>query len=84
MARRNTYIIGLLDAFVSRRVFITSDGFIGIGPFAMEEGDMVVILFRGAVPYILRPRGVQYLLVGECYVYGNYGRRGNSLPPTER
>jgi hypothetical protein len=43
---------------------------IGMGPFAMEEGDIVVILFGETVPYVLRPRGVHYLLVGECYVYG--------------
>jgi hypothetical protein len=69
MARRNTYIVGLLDAFVSRRAFITSDRCIEMGPFAMEEGDMVVIFFGGTVPYVSRPRGVHYLLVRESAMY---------------
>lgn len=53
-----------------RRFFTTSSGRIGIGPPTMREGDFVAILFGGYTPYVLRPEGGQYSLVGECYVHG--------------
>lgn len=54
-----------------RRFFVTRDGMIGIGPLAAEEGDIVVVLFGGSVPFILRPYGdgQHYRVVGECYVH---------------
>ncbi|CAG8975206.1 hypothetical protein HYALB_00004267 [Hymenoscyphus albidus] len=52
-----------------RRVFITTKGYIGIGPKALLKGDVCCILFGASVPYILRPlEDDSYLLVGECYV----------------
>ncbi|KAF2833464.1 hypothetical protein CC86DRAFT_389698 [Ophiobolus disseminans] len=57
-------------ACVDRRLFVTRGGLIGIGPHAMKEGDIVVILFGGRVPYILRPIGMSYKYIGECYVPG--------------
>jgi hypothetical protein len=43
---------------------------IGLGPLAMEEDDIVVVLFGGVVPYILRPYRDRYTFIGECYVRG--------------
>lgn len=53
---------------MNRRFFITADGHMGMGPVAIEEGDIVVILFGGKVPYVLRPMGKTHSFVGECYV----------------
>ncbi|KAK4100676.1 HET-domain-containing protein [Parathielavia hyrcaniae] len=51
------------------------DGLVGLGPAATREGDVVVVLFGGVVPFVLRPaeradgrRG--WRLVGECFVPG--------------
>ncbi|KAK2004316.1 HET domain-containing protein [Colletotrichum falcatum] len=52
----------------SRRVFVTRDGRVGIGPKMMQPGDEVVILFGGRMPFIARPRGDHWLLVGSCYL----------------
>lgn len=48
--------------------FVTTTGHIGIGSRAMQIGDCFCILFGGEAIFILRPMGVHYTLVGECYV----------------
>ena len=53
-----------------RRVFVTSKGLIGLGPAALQPEDVVVVLFGGFTPFVLRKVEDYYLLVGECYVHG--------------
>ncbi|KAF2147455.1 uncharacterized protein K452DRAFT_331025 [Aplosporella prunicola CBS 121167] len=50
--------------------FITKTGYMGVGPKHMREGDIVAILLGGRVPYLLRPRGGRFVLIGECMVAG--------------
>jgi hypothetical protein len=57
-------------ACVDRRFFVTKTGSMGIGPDVMNEGDIIVILFGGRVPYILRPVDNGFKFIGECYVPG--------------
>jgi hypothetical protein len=52
-----------------RRVFYTEKGYLGLGPKALQKGDMVSIL-PFAVPFVLRSKDDYFLLVGECYVDG--------------
>ncbi len=58
------------------RPFITSRGYVGVGPPAMCSGDVVVVFFGARVCSVLRPRGTwgfmgkQYLYVGEAYCDG--------------
>ncbi|KAF5601394.1 heterokaryon incompatibility protein [Fusarium pseudoanthophilum] len=55
----------------TRRVFMTSTGFVGVGPLDMQPGDEVCVLLGGKVPYLMRPQGNKsYTLVGEAYVHG--------------
>jgi hypothetical protein len=56
---------------VSRRAFVTKDGYLGLGPDAIQAGDIVVVLLGSNVPFILRESVKnKFQLVGECYVYG--------------
>lgn len=53
--------------------FTTSESFHGLCPWAAQIGDLIVLLYGGDVPYLLRLRpdsgaGDHYCLVGECYV----------------
>ena len=51
----------------NRRVFRTSKGYLGVGPGALQQDDVVSILpYR--LPFVLRPTSTYYRLVGECYV----------------
>lgn len=53
-----------------RRLFVTADGHLGLGPGRMKEGDVVSVLFGAHWPFVLRPHGDAFLLVGYCYVDG--------------
>ncbi|KAI1480482.1 heterokaryon incompatibility protein-domain-containing protein [Daldinia eschscholtzii] len=54
-----------------RRFFITEGNLMGIGPETMERDDMVVVLFGGKAPYVIRQLGAErYSFIGECYVPG--------------
>ena len=57
-------------ACINRRVFRTVFGYAGIGPKVARENDIVVVLYGGQHPFVLRPRGDEYRLLGPCYVYG--------------
>jgi hypothetical protein len=63
------------SASIGRAMFVTSKGFIGLGPWNAQEGDVVSVLFGGCTPFILRKTAGKelYILVGEAYVYGIMG-----------
>jgi hypothetical protein len=52
----------------NRRLFQTANGNFGLGPTAARKGDIVVVLFGGDTPYILRPCGTSYSFIGQAYV----------------
>ena len=56
-----------------RRLFLTSDGWVGLGPGSMMSGDKIVILFGCRIPFVLRPSSQdenRYILLGDAYVHG--------------
>ena len=60
----------------SRRLIITQQELLGLGPDDTKRGDLICILYGCSVPVILRPMNVQdkkaefYRFVGESYVHG--------------
>jgi hypothetical protein len=54
------------------RVFgSTSGGLFGSFPSTAMAGDVVVVLFGGRAPFVLRPLGAgMFELVGACYLHG--------------
>jgi hypothetical protein len=58
-----------LDGTTGHILFITREGMMGLGPEAMRPDDVVVVLHGAQVPFILRPAGGLWRLVGECYLY---------------
>ena len=54
-----------------RSAFRTVNGWIGLAPDHVKEGDVVVLLSGGDVPFVLRRvDDERFVLVGECYVEG--------------
>lgn len=52
--------------------FFTEEGSLGRPPPATKPGDLVVILFGGETPYVLRPTDVdgEYWFIGKAYLDG--------------
>jgi hypothetical protein len=58
------------------RIFRTKAGNVGIGPAQMGEGDVIAILDRCSVPFLLRAHATlegKWVLVGACFVLGIMG-----------
>ncbi|KAF5257114.1 hypothetical protein FOXYS1_12378 [Fusarium oxysporum] len=51
------------------RLFKTASKDFGVGPVDMKIGDKLCVLFGAEVPFVLRPKGDGYEVIGECYVY---------------
>lgn len=66
------YQNGLLGHGVrGRMLFSTKMRYYGLGPADMKPGDVVVVLFGGRFPFILRPTlNCKYDLIGYAYVSG--------------
>jgi hypothetical protein len=73
-------------ATAERRFFVTSKGYLGLGPENTRVGDEISLLLGGSTPFLLRrsaPLNYQYrselhysryegtyMLLGDCYVHG--------------
>ena len=71
----------LPETCMLRRLYVTKQGFLGLGPAAMRAGDSVCLLLGAGAPMVLRERGGYWVLVGETYVHGGDGA---SMPPGSR
>ena len=52
-----------------RRIYMTHNGILGLGPRMMQEGDEVCVLFGGRVPFLLRRKPDHHLFIGESYLH---------------
>ncbi|KAJ4990452.1 heterokaryon incompatibility protein [Stagonosporopsis vannaccii] len=62
----------ILESIHTRRAFLTSKMWLGLGPVCMQPGDVVAVFHGGVSPHVLRPvpdRPDHYHLMGECYVH---------------
>jgi hypothetical protein len=62
--------IWTLQMSTNRRLLVTNDGYIGLGPMKARQGDHVCILYGCSVPVILREINGGFSLIGEAYVHG--------------
>lgn len=57
-----------------RRLGLSAQGHYLLGPDTMEPGDIIVVLYGGFTPFVLRRRGQRsedgWTLIGEAYVHG--------------
>ncbi|KAI1062822.1 hypothetical protein LB507_005731 [Fusarium sp. FIESC RH6] len=74
-AEVNYYETNKLPTCIEPCFFVTTSGLFGLCPWMSKEGDIIVLLDGGNVPYLLRPADkkdgeLRYELVGECFVSG--------------
>ena len=65
----------MLTALSNHALFITSQGYLGLGPALTEVGDSVVILGGSQTPFLLRQIGLdgvakEFCILGDCYLHG--------------
>ena len=53
-----------------RRLCITKRRCLGLVPAYAVPGDIICVFGGSHVPFVLRPAGETFQLVGECYVHG--------------
>jgi hypothetical protein len=67
------YLSCLKKPAYGRRVFVTRNGYMGLGVRSTTIGDQVAVLSTygniGRTPYCIRPNGMKYEFVGEAYVH---------------
>ncbi len=65
----------------NRRIFTTTGGHLGIESIVLEEGDVIAVLSGFHAPYILRPFGPDYRIVGACYGSSCKAKQLSSIAP---
>lgn len=66
----NVAYTGRLRRMHDARPFLLDTGYVGMCPMETEPNDVLVVFLGGHVPYVLRPNGDLWTLVGEAYAYG--------------
>lgn len=68
-----------------RRFGMTEKGYYLVGPDCMLRGDVVVVLYGGRTPFLLRKRedGTGWRFVGESYVHGMMNGEGMEVDAEE-
>jgi hypothetical protein len=70
------YQSAIQSACNNRRVFSTEKGYVGLGPNSLNMKapepilDEIWVILGARTPFVLRPKGNAYQLVGECYIHG--------------
>ena len=64
-----------LTALDNHAVFITSQGYLGLGPALTEVGDSVVIFGGSQTPFVMKKIGLagvakDFCILGDCYLHG--------------
>lgn len=65
------YVEALNTVAPNRRCFVTSQGFLGLGPHGIEKDDTVCVFLGVEVPFVIRKlSNGHHILIGDAYIYG--------------
>ncbi|QDS77753.1 hypothetical protein FKW77_004831 [Venturia effusa] len=53
-----------------RRLITTKTGFLGLAAKQVDVDDVIAVLYGCNFPVVLRPHGIEYKYIGECYIDG--------------
>ena len=65
-----SYEAAMQEVHKGRRICATKGGYFGIAPYDTEKEDVLVIFEGFAMPFVLRQKGEEYVLIGDAYVHG--------------
>ncbi|CAI0647742.1 unnamed protein product [Colletotrichum noveboracense] len=64
----NRFRIAASRSCDQRRIFVTDSGFYGLAPACAKPGDVVVLLYGGPIPFVLRQTKDGWILLGDAFV----------------
>ncbi|KAK5690904.1 hypothetical protein LTR97_012067 [Elasticomyces elasticus] len=70
VTRETRVFFAMTEVSYGRRLSWTSKGFLALLPEATIEGDLIVILRGGRLPFVVRPVEHGHRLIGPAYVHG--------------
>lgn len=60
-----------VEGIVAERAFVgTAHGLVALAPRRVNPGDLIITPFGSSTPFVLRPAGDAYTLLGDAYVHG--------------
>ncbi|KAH6648824.1 HET domain protein [Truncatella angustata] len=84
MGDADSYHRGSWSMLLNRRLYRTRAGWLGLGPNAMRDGDILVVLYGGSLPFVLRPTGDDWLYIGDTYVHNSDLMNGHLVDRVRR
>jgi len=60
---------------------ISKRGYLGLVPRQAKNGDMIALLSGGRLPFVFRPVGNHFRVIGGCYMHGYM--KGEAWPKSE-
>ena len=73
----------MTETCIGRRLFITAQHHLGLGPSEAQVGDVVCFLGNTSTPFVLRPKESYFELIGESFVH-DFVEQGYPLPRLTR
>ena len=64
------YESALQDVHKGRRICVTKGRYMGVTTYDTDKGDLLVMLEGFAMPFVLRPKGDKFVIIGDCYIHG--------------
>ena len=64
------YECALQDVHKGRKICVTKGRYMGVTTYDTEKGDLLVMFEGFAMPFVLRPKGDNFVIIGDCYIHG--------------
>ncbi|KAK1822028.1 hypothetical protein LTR12_003552 [Friedmanniomyces endolithicus] len=70
VSRNSDVFFAMIEVAWGRRLSWTENGYLALLPEEAVEGDLIVILRGGRLPFVVRPQAHGFRLIGPAYVHG--------------